>query len=165
MVESSAGTCVDDGTVGTLAWTSPANSQNSDNVYATARQDSGVVSHYLKCTGFGFSVPADATILGITVEWERFTQVATNGNQDSAVRIVKGGTVDTTVNRAVAGAWSTTQAFYPYGGPTDLWGIGWTASDINASGFGAALSVQFLGGGGMSTASVDSLRITVTYRM
>ena len=160
-----AATCVDDGTVGTLAWTSPGNARISDDAYVTARQDNSVVSHYLKCTGFGFAIPSSATILGIEVDWERLAQVATNGNQDSAVRLVKAGTVDTSVNRAVAGAWSTTQAFYPYGGPSDLWGVAWTPLDINASGFGAALSVQFINGGGMSTASVDSVKITVTYRM
>ena len=163
MTQTAAASCVDSATVGTISWTNPGNARISNNVYATSSGDNNAISHYLQCTDFGFTIPTNATILGIEVDWERFAGTATTGNQDNAVRIVVGGTIDTTVNRAAAGAWSTTQAFYPYGGASDLWGLSWTPADINDSGFGAALSVKFISGGGNATASVDSARITVTY--
>jgi hypothetical protein len=164
VTQSAAATCVDDaGGVGTVAWTNPGNAQSSDDADATSNEDGNKISHRLKCTGFGFNIPAGATIQGIEVEWERFAQVATNGNQDSAVRIVKGGSIDTTVNRADPNPWSTTEDFYAYGGAADRWGLSWSADDINSPDFGAALSGLFVGGGGKSIASVDSARITVFY--
>ena len=140
-VTKSPNTCVDDATVGTVAWTNPNNAKVSDGVYATAglgadtniydnavrivRSDgtigttdrssatkwvygpdvslshgsssdlwgetltaenindndfgvalsaknitTGEVTHYLKATNFGFSIPAGATIDGIIVDVE-----------------------------------------------------------------------------------------------
>src|SRR5439155_11523384 len=45
---------------------------------------------------------------------------------------------------------------------TDLWSASWAVSDINASTFGAALSAK-LTNSSNKTASVDSVRITVSY--
>lgn len=61
-------TAADDSAVGTITWASPSNALASDNAYATAAVGT---SHYLKVTGFGFSVPATATITGVEVKVER----------------------------------------------------------------------------------------------
>src|SRR5207237_728468 len=54
--------------------------------------------------------------------------------------------------------------FVAYGSSLDLWSDTWTASDINTSGFGAALAAQQTSGGSTArTGSVDSVRITVSY--
>src|SRR5437870_5126048 len=67
--QSVAGTCVDDSGIGTVAWVNPGNATTSDNVYATATPGGpNKASHFLKCTGFGFSIPSNATIQGIQVE-------------------------------------------------------------------------------------------------
>lgn len=66
------GTGADDASVGTITWSNPGNITASDNTYATNLTGCITsVSHYLKATNFGFSVPAGATITGITVEIER----------------------------------------------------------------------------------------------
>ena len=66
----SPGTVVDSDATGTVAWTNPMNATTSDNVYATISCPTGI-SHYLKATNFGFSIPTGATINGIVVEIER----------------------------------------------------------------------------------------------
>ena len=154
-----AATCVDDAGVGTIAWTSSANAETSDNVYATAGLSNSDVTHYLKCTGFGFSIiPAGATIQGIQVDWEK--KSSGNRTSDNAVRIVKSGAIGAT-DRSVAGDWATSDTVAIYGGAADLWGTTWTAADINASTFGAAISAKQ--GSANRTASVDSVTITISY--
>src|SRR5439155_17610125 len=84
---------------------------------------------------------------------------------DKAVRIVKGGTIGAT-DKSSGSSWPGADTFTGYGGSADLWGASWTASDINNSGnFGAALSAQQSSGTGSPIASVDSVKITVTYTM
>src|SRR3989339_1843485 len=59
---------------------------------------------------------------------------------DKYIRIIKSdGTIGST-ERASVTAWGAS-AFYTYGGEADLWGESWTASDINDSDFGIAVSV------------------------
>src|SRR5438034_686501 len=164
--QSAAGTCVDDntGTIGTVAWTSPNNATTSDNAYATVTPGgNNVASHYLKCTGLSFSVHSTAVIQGIQVEWE-YKNGSTGTIKDKAVRIVKGGTIGAT-DKASGSNWPATDTFTAYGSSADLWGDSWTGSDINSANFGAALSAQQSTNSGSPTASVDSVKITVTYTM
>ena len=50
------------------SWSNPSRAIASDNSYATSTiTGSSHVSYYLKSTGFGFSIPTDATINGIQV--------------------------------------------------------------------------------------------------
>ncbi len=61
-----AGTASDDNAVGTVAWSDAANAAGeADGEYATAQAGT---SHYLKLTNIEASIPADATIMGVTVE-------------------------------------------------------------------------------------------------
>ena len=159
--QSAAGTCANATGIGTVAWTNPSRAQTSNDSYATAPfSSSGDASNYLKCTNFGFSVPTNSTIQGIKVEWE-YSNTSGGTIQDNASRIVKGGTIGTT-DKSTATAWPGTDTFVAYGSSADLWSDSWTPSDINSSGFGAALSAS-QNSGGSRTASVDSVRITVSY--
>jgi hypothetical protein len=162
-VQNTAGTCVDSNTpsVGTFTWGTPANAQTSNNLYSTAAlSGNGDASHFLICTDYGFTIPAASTVQGIQVEWEN--KNSSGGTiLDNASRIVKGGTIGTT-DKSRAAAWQVADTFTPYGGNTDLWGLTWTETDVNATTFGAALSAKQASGGN-HTATVDSSRITVTY--
>lgn len=81
--------------------------------------------------------------------------------KDSSVKIVKSdGSIGTT-NKASATTWSSTEGFFTYGNSADLWGETWTASDINNSNFGVVLST--VADSQQGTASVDYVRITITY--
>jgi len=147
-----------DGTVGSVVFTDTTNLLSSDDSRASAVLLLGQQSQYLKATGFQFAVPLDAVIVGIMVEWERQATVL-SATVDAASRLVKNG-APVGDDRSAAGNWPTTDAFQSYGGSTDLWGTSWTPAEINAAGFGAALSCSALLA---VTAGLDLCRITVWY--
>jgi hypothetical protein len=70
---------VDDSSVGTVSWDDPGYAQTSDNWYAEADLVEGQVSHYLKATGFAFSIPEAAIVNGIQVEVEKQTLITVKG--------------------------------------------------------------------------------------
>jgi cysteine-rich repeat protein len=153
---NNATTIVDDASVGTTPWNAPGQAATSDNIYANVNPGTGT-SHYLKATGFGFSIPGAAVILGIELDVE---EVALGGTAfDNAVRIVKGGVIGAT-DRSL-GAWPGVESVVTYGGPSDLWGETWTPADINAADFGAAISMHDSISGVL--AQVDSIALTVYY--
>jgi len=163
---NSCGTGANDASAGTVSWNNPGNIVSSNNVYSTVVGGSGSTqSKYLKATNFGFSIPSGATIDGIVVEFERkASQSSGNNVKDSEIKIVKGGTIQTTNKADTATNWSTTEAYFTYGSSTELWGTTWTDSDINASDFGVVLkAVLTYSGKGSVTASVDHVKITVYY--
>lgn len=61
----------DDSSVGTITWSNPTRIVSSNDSYATAGLDDNQISHYLKATNFGFSIPSGAVINGITAEIEK----------------------------------------------------------------------------------------------
>jgi len=157
------GTFVDDntGSIGTVAWSSTTNAQTSDDNYATAALSGpNTDSHYLKSTGFGFSIPAGATITGITVSIEKSSN--SSSIRDKVVSLVKGGSIigddkaDTSTN------WGASDTIITYGTSTDLWGQNWTASDINDANFGFVLSAHHIASG-THVAKIDHVTITVYY--
>lgn len=165
-VSGSPTNCVDNGGVGTITWSNPGRAMASDNSYATASVNDNQISHYLQCTGYGFAIPANAVINGITVNVERNSSTTTaTVPTDYQVRLVKAGVMGAT-DRATATNYTTADVVEAHGGATDLWGDTWTPSNINASNFGVAFSTQKPGtGGGNRTVSVDYIEITIDYSM
>lgn len=150
---------VNDATVGTEAWANPGNVVVSLDLYATFDGGNNDISEYLKSTGYGFSIPVGNSIDGIEVKIERKGSSA-NRLLDNSVRLVKGGAISGD-DKATGTSYPTDDTVATYGGPTDLWGLTWDAADINASDFGNVLSSKRTSGGGMHTASVDHITITV----
>lgn len=140
----SAGTLADDATVGSVAWTNPSNAQTSDDVYTTST-GIGVVSHYLKATNYGFSIPSTATINGIYVELEK---KAANTITDSEIKIIKANGALGNTNKLSGLTWPISDTYSTYGGSADLWGESWTYNDINDADFGVAVSANVTGTGG-----------------
>lgn len=162
---NSGGTFVDDTSVGTITWNSPGNAASSNDVRASASMlgSSGIISHYLKATNFGFSIPGGSTIDGVVVEIERKRSVSGGQISDSTVKLVIGGVVSGN-NKANTGvAWPTADAYFTYGSSSDTWGLSLTDSDINASTFGVVISVLKLTGGKTSQGTIDHIRITIHY--
>lgn len=155
----------DDATVGTSAWATPANAKVDDGVFtATATTlTTTVSSHYLNCTGFGFSIPVGATINGILVEYKCKSANSLRPVKDTSIRLIKGGVISGN-NNATAAAWTNVVAgsYQARGGSSDLWGLTLAPSDVNASNFGVVISAI---GSGTKTrgASIDAVRMTVTY--
>lgn len=155
-------TCTSDASLGTTAWSNPANAEISDGVFATVRSSGSAswITEYIKCTGYGFSIPSSATITGITVNVERKAD-ASNTYQDDAVRLVNAAGIGTT-DRSTTTAYTTTNTYEAHGGSSDLWGGGWTPSNINSATFGAAFAAIELAAS-RHTVSVDNIQITVYY--
>jgi hypothetical protein len=149
---------------GTIAWANPTNATGAtaDTNYATATLLALEVSRYLKCTGFGFAIPTDATITGIEVLGDVDADVTSGSPQieDNSIKLVKGGTISGNDNAGQA--WPSTPGQLTWGSSTDLWGLSWTGADINASTFGVAISAKetnnFPG-----VAKVDRVQIKVYY--
>lgn len=141
-------------------WSDPTNCFASDDSRATVVLAPSDSSRFLKATSFGFAVPGGATIDGIAVEIERSCSLVSDTISDAAVQIVKGGVAGGD-DKSAAGNWPSLEAYRSYGGVADLWGLTWTAADVNDAGFGAAIAAQ--GGASGGTARVDHVRVTVYY--
>ena len=153
------GTAVSDASPPTAqVWNNPDNIKISDNTYASSVSSTFGSTRYLKATNFGFSIPADAIIKGVSVGIE-------HGHigpfaADWAVQIIKSdGTLGDT-NKAKGTVWSSgVDETYSYGGNDDLWDEVWTAADINNANFGVVLQAYMYN----TTALVDNIHITVHY--
>jgi|GEM_PF-2554545 len=157
---NTAGTIVEDSSVGTTAWTNIANADVSNNAYATAAMAASGNSRYIKATNFGASIPAGVTINGIEVKIEH--KANSSGVRATEIKIVKGGVIGTTNNGADATNIGTTDTVNSYGTTTNLWGLPWTYSDINASNFGVAFRYRN-NNTAARTISVDDIQILVHY--
>lgn len=156
---NAGGTFASDNTLGIVAITNPSNAQLSDNSYATSVLLLGQISNYLKVTNFGFNVPNDATITGVTVSIERSSNTL-NGTHDDSVKLVKGGAISGNDKANAALEWPTSDAVATYGSSTDLWGLALAPSDVNSSNFGVVIAaIADLA----STAQIDYVSITVDW--
>jgi hypothetical protein len=157
------------GTTGSLAltgsnivWSNTNNAKTSNNVYAEAVLDGLSYSNYLAVTNFGFALPAGATILGVLVEIERYSNAVEGYAQDKSVKLIKGGAIQGT-EKASASNWPSSDAYASYGGSADLWGLTLTEADVEASTFGVGIAVKGSNADVSNSAFVDHIRITITY--
>ena len=159
---TNARTGADASGTGTVAWLNPGYITAVDTNYATTTL-SNQTSHYLEGSNYGFAIPSNATINGIVVTIGRFESAIGTGNdvRDSIVSLMKAGVVTGSNKAATSTEWPTgSPAAAVYGTTGDLWGTTWTPADINASGFGVALSAN---SANTRMAYVDYMQISVTY--
>ncbi|MEI7613217.1 MAG: hypothetical protein WCK63_09925, partial [Betaproteobacteria bacterium] len=164
-VTASPSSCTDTAISGGQSWSGTSNAKSSDGNYATATVDDNQFTNYLNCTGYGFSIPSNATITGITVSVERKTSSTSNSSvtSDYLVRAIKGGVIGST-DGSTGTSYTTSDVVEDHGGATNLWGASWTPADINASTFGVAYAAQKpTTKGSALTVSVDQIQITVSY--
>jgi len=162
-----AGTGANRTGVGTIPWSNPGNITTAGTPFATCAVTVGATSNYLQANNYGFNIPSNAVINGISMVMNR----SSSGNnaspyfQDTEVKLVKGGVIQST-NKAVIGTnWTNNNVFgtATYGGSNDLWGTSWSPADINASNFGVVLSGVNPNTSFTRTVNVDYMQITVTY--
>lgn len=165
------GTIADNGG-GDYSWSNPGNAATSNNSYAVcdgiADGGSSALTNRLRATGFGFAIPADATILGVLVEFEWKASLQSDSGTsvdctDEEVKIVKAGTA-TGTNKAAGTGITTVDTYFAYGGETDLWGTTLTPADVNASNFGFQWRGSF-NEDNNSRISVDHIRMIVYYSL
>jgi hypothetical protein len=151
--------------IGTVTWTNPGNIATSSTTdYANVTLNNST-SNYLKGTNYGFSIPADATILGIQVDIAK-KRPSGSGNTmyDNVVSLVKNGSITGSNYAQTTTNWSYSETNTTYGSSTDLWGTTWTPVDINATNFGAVISAT-TNHNGTIDADVYYIQISVTYSM
>ena len=127
-----SGTSVD--RAGSTAWTNPGNIV-SDNATDTT---SAVPTDYLVCSAFGFTVPASATILGVTVRVEAGEQGSGASNYIPQLISAATPTLIGSAKSAV-GVTGATKAITTNGGATDVWSATLTPAIVNDAGFGVAI--------------------------
>ncbi len=165
-----AGTGTDAPGPGGYEWANPGNITADDTSYATCTLPHGGLfgyyrSHYLQGTNFGFDLPSGSSIKGITATIARMSSGGGSNTRDDVVRLIKGGSVAGN-DKAVNVNWpDMVIQEASYGGASDLWGLAWTAEDINASNFGLALAVRNASWLYSYTGYVDYMRVTVTYTL
>lgn len=141
---------------GRVAWTNPTYIQAVDN--NAPWSDTDDVSDWLRGSDFGFSVPVDATILGVKLDMRRFEGGGVVSN--SLLYLVdENGDNTGDSKHGTNQTWSGLQEV-SYGGATDLWRATLTPAIVNSSNFGARMSVY---GSGASSAAVYWYKITVYY--
>ena len=145
-------TASNDDSVGTVAWNNPDNIKVSDNSRAIVDLSSEI-SNYLTGTNFGFAIPTGSTIVGIKAEIE---QIRGWSSIENSIKIIKGGVISGD-EKSTGASVPSSDTYVTYGGATDLWGLTWTAEDINLATFGVGFSIN----DGYTV--VDHIRITVYY--
>jgi len=118
-------------------WTNVNNLKVNDSSYATANTSMGNSTTSIYCTGFGFSIPSDATIDDIQCRIKGYSSPngGTVGNQGaSGTYWLKAG---------VSVGTGTTSYIYDtdqyYTAKTGLGGVSWDYLDINNSDFGSCI--------------------------
>lgn len=169
-VQLSASAGTNNTSLGSIGWSGFANIIASDNTYCSAGSLLGVLAtantQYLFVSGFGFNLPAGATVCGIEASVERNASGLLIGSsvRDNSVKIAKGGTI-TGTDHASSASWTGSDVIATYGGNGDAWGTSWTYADINNASFGIAISAQLSAGLAslFLSANIDQVKITVYY--
>ena len=122
-VAKSPSAAANDAGTGTVAWSNPTYVFAEDTSYATATLTSGQTSEWLKATGYGFSLPSTATIVGIEVA--EYWNLIWSGSfsRNTTVRLVKAGTVQSTGRHGLPRRNVLRERQRRHlGGAADLWG-------------------------------------------
>jgi hypothetical protein len=144
---------------GTVAWSSIGNIFVADNIYASVTLTSQV-SHLLQAQPNPFVFASGATITGIQVDIKGF-QTNTTGNQTLTAQLTKG--LLNPVGSTRSFSMPASNGFVTVGGPTDLWGTTWSATDVGG-GAGFSVDIQATEAGGVATTfNVDYVQITLYF--
>ncbi|MDX6398328.1 MAG: large repetitive protein, partial [Gaiellaceae bacterium] len=142
-------------------WTNPGFVTASDNNRATAVIAGNTQSPNLDATGFGFTIPTGSVITGIHASVERMASGTAIDDED--VFLLKAGApVGTDHASATDYTTSTSEEIFTYGSSADLWGVAWTAEELNASNFGLRIKTDS-DTASSRTASIDHISILIYY--
>jgi hypothetical protein len=147
-------------------WANPTYVFSSNGNRATDTISGGTQTNNLDATNFGFSIPSNATILGI----EAYIEKSNNGYDDSDsnlddedVYLLKAGAAAGS-DKASTSDWDDSDEIFTYGDDDDLWGTTWTPAEINATNFGLRIRADNDSGSNRE-ARVDHMALRVYYRL
>jgi hypothetical protein len=150
------GTVSDDDRTGTISWSNTSNATTSNNSYATATFSGAATSHYLKFNNFGFNIPSDATITGVTLKKEGYYSGSPVGSSNARLNIGDSPSGDTKTTN-----FTSSDSVITEGGSSDLWGNSLTPTIVNSSDFGAFLWTELSSGSGVIY--IDCINIQVSF--
>lgn len=119
-------------------------------------------SNRLLVRGFGFTVPAAATITDVSVE---VTRSGAN-HEDERIELVNwngSGLPSYGFNRSHEQPIPTVSAARTYSGTPAIWGMVLTPAIVDSSSFGFAFAGKFQGATGAGDVFLDGVRISITY--
>jgi len=135
-------------------WMDATNVYVSDDNYANAGILNDITNDFY---GFGMQLPASASILGIEAEVEMKSDNPT-GSFGIELTWNRGGNYTSTGRQ---GPLTTGEQYWPFGGPTDLWGAHtWLPAELGDASFRVVLSKQGINFSPM-TPGIDHLRVRV----
>lgn len=150
---------------GTISWSVPAGCLSAADGTNVADSIFGSnISRDLRGFGYGFSIPPNAIILGIQLEFS-VTQGGLSTMNSVGIVLEKNGVISSNKGGGTLGSAHGLSAGVnnSFGGSSDLWGLTWTPADINSSTFAGNISMT--SDGSQGDVEVDYMRVTVTYRL
>lgn len=141
---------------GSTAWTSPGNVVSDNATDATAV----VPTDYLVCSNFGFAIPSNARILGVTVRVEASETGTGSSNYVTQLISAATPTLIGSAKSAVAVSGST-KVISSNGDAADLWSAALTPAIVNDAGFGVAIWSTDT----TNTLAIDFVTIAIEYDM
>lgn len=139
------------------SWSDPTNALTVDANVATVSVDTETKG--LRVTGFGFSIPPRARVLGVVLT----ATTAADGDEaivDSHVSLWR--PFGYTERKTDDSAWTTALTARTYGGPSDTWNAVVTANDVNDSDFGFSIAVKRTGSS-ITGARIDAFSAVIYY--
>lgn len=146
---------------GTMPWSVPDNIKTENGLSSYVNIHGGnQLTEIIKAAFDLSSIPDDAMVVGLLVEWKKKRQVGLDC-VDRTMQLYVCGVLSGD-NKAVAGMWPVSLTWVPYGSATDLFGIGpISVAVLKDSGFSVGLSTQETAGDSIGTAYLDACRLTV----
>lgn len=143
---------------GTNAWATPGNVVSNNTTDTTVNTTTGT-SHYLVTSGYGFAIPSNAIINGVTV---RVEASETGTGNTTYIPQLHSATTPTLIGSAKGAVTvnGTTKVISSNGGISDTWGASLTPTIVNAAGFGVTL---WSTDSGNNTLAVDFVTIAIDY--
>lgn len=151
------------GDTGTDDWNNTDYAKVDDDFnYTDANCKDTEPTKFLKCTNFGFSLPADVTIVGVEVIIQKKTSVA-GDVEDYGVYLYNSDGTPTGDNKKNATAWNDTETSVTYGASNDTWDRSLTKTIVESSSFGviiAAVGKSWT----LRNAEIDYVQMKVHYK-
>ncbi len=136
----SLGSVSNDVSVGGTGWFYPENAGLEDGNRAAAEMQFGESSYYLRAAGFGFAVPKNARINGVTLDLKRSAE-GPDTIKDYSIRLFANGKASG-ADYAKEEAWSAQDEFRSYGGTYDAWELQLSPDDVDNASFGVEVAAR-----------------------
>jgi prepilin-type N-terminal cleavage/methylation domain-containing protein len=130
---------------------------------AYSQQSISTGSLTLIADSYGFTIPANATISGISMTLYRNAGLA-NAIVDKDIILLKGGSTLSANKADFFTYWPNFIQARVYGSSADLWGLTWTPADINSN-FWTGVACKQVASATGSVCDVDTIQITVYYNI